>query len=79
MNFTVGHGNYIGALRNSMHNNVENKLMGEEIGGRRTKISTITQKNVVGNGMQILLTLNGGLESLGLAEKSKEMMRSTPL
>lgn len=25
------------------------------------------------------LTLKGGLESLGLAEKSKEMMRSTPL
>lgn len=28
--------------------------------------------------MVSLLTLKGGLESLGLAEKSKEMMRSTP-
>lgn len=26
----------------------------------------------------IMFTLNGGLESLGLAEKSKEMIKSTP-
>lgn len=32
-----------------------------------------------GNGRPVSLTLKGGLESLGLAEKSKEMMRSTPL
>lgn len=41
----------------------------------RVKINLLTQ----GKEWPALLTLKGGLESLGLAEKSKEMMRSTPL